>query len=90
VDSSGGISPADEDVIRTLAEIEKASTPLPSATSDTPHKTAYWARRSQEARDDLSAAQASWLRWERRSIRDPGTEFLHQHPSTTSGAGRHG
>jgi len=28
--------PADEDVIRTLAEIEKASTPLPSATSDTP------------------------------------------------------
>ena len=28
--------PADEDVIRALAEIEKASTPLPSATSNTP------------------------------------------------------
>ena len=30
------VKPADEDVIRTLAEIEKASTYLPSATSDTP------------------------------------------------------
>jgi hypothetical protein len=30
------LKPADEDVIRTLAEIEKASTPLPSATSNTP------------------------------------------------------
>lgn len=30
------LKPADEDVIRTLAEIEKASTPLPSATCDTP------------------------------------------------------
>jgi hypothetical protein len=28
------LKPADEDVIRTLAEIEKASTPLPSASSD--------------------------------------------------------
>jgi hypothetical protein len=36
--SSSGedLKPADEDVIRTLAKIEKASTPLPSATSDTP------------------------------------------------------
>jgi hypothetical protein len=35
--SSGeDLKPEDEDVIRTLAEIEKASTPLPSATSDTP------------------------------------------------------
>ena len=33
--SSGeDLKPADEDVIRTLAEIAKASTPLPSATSD--------------------------------------------------------
>jgi hypothetical protein len=38
--SSGeDLKPADEDVIRTLAEIEKASTPLPSATSDNPFQT---------------------------------------------------
>jgi len=30
------LRPADEDVIRALSEIEKASTPLPSATSNTP------------------------------------------------------
>ena len=38
--SSSGedVKPADEDVIRTLVEIEKASTPLPSATSDTPYQ----------------------------------------------------
>jgi hypothetical protein len=34
--SGEDFKPADEDVIRTLAEIEQASTPLPSATSDTP------------------------------------------------------
>jgi len=32
--SGEDLKPADEDVIRTLAEIEKASTPLPSASSD--------------------------------------------------------
>jgi len=36
--SNGGtdLKPADEDVIRTLAEIEKASNPNPSATANTP------------------------------------------------------
>lgn len=34
--SDDELKPADEDVIRTLAEIEKASTPLPSATSNIP------------------------------------------------------
>jgi HEAT repeats len=33
--SGEDFKPADEDIIRTLAEIEKVSTPLPSATSDT-------------------------------------------------------
>jgi hypothetical protein len=37
--SSEDFKPADEDVIRTLAEIEKASTPLPSATPDNPFQT---------------------------------------------------
>src|SRR5262249_12616285 len=51
--SSADCKPADEDVIRTLAEIEKASTPLPSATSDNPFQ-------AQARPNSPAAVNAAW------------------------------
>ncbi len=77
--------PADEDVIRTLAEIEKASTPLPPATSDTPLQNGMTgpqvlggARRPPSATASsivvaLGAAVGFVIL---------GLNFLYQHPST--------
>jgi len=91
--SSSGedFKPADEDVIRTLAEIEKASTPLPSATSDAPlqigmtgPKVSAGSRRpvSPAARSAVVALGAAV------GFVIMGLNFLYQHPS--SGQSRRG
>jgi len=51
--SSEDCKPADEDVIRTLAEIERASTPLPSTTSDNPFQ-------AQARPNSPAAVNAAW------------------------------
>ena len=51
--SNEEFKPADEDVIRTLAEIEKASTPLPSATSGNPFQ-------AQARPNSPAAVSAAW------------------------------
>jgi len=51
--STEDLKPADEDVIRTLAEIEKASTPLPLATSENPFQ-------AQARPNSPAAVNAAW------------------------------
>ncbi len=85
--SSSGedFKPADEDVIRTLAEIEKASTPLPSATSDTSLQNSMTAPRvSGGTRRPPSAAASSVVVALGAAVGFVilGLNFLYQHPST--------
>jgi HEAT repeats len=91
--SSSGedFKPADEDVIRTLVEIEKASTPLPSATSDTPlqigmtgpHVPAATRRPASAAASSVVVALGAAV-----GFVILGLNFLYQHPS--SGQSRRG
>ncbi len=85
--SSSGedFKPADEDVIRTLAEIEKASTPLPSATSDTPLQNGMMGPQvSGGARRPPSAAASSIVVALGAAVGFVilGLNFLYRNPST--------
>ena len=85
--SSSGedFKPADEDVIRTLAEIEKVSTPLPSATSDTPLQNSMTVPQVPAGpRRPPSAAASSAVVALGAAVGFVilGLNFLYQHPSS--------
>ncbi len=82
--SGEDFKPADEDVIRTLAEIEKVSTPLPSATSDIPLQMGMTGQVRADSRRPVSVATRSAVVALGAAVGFVimGLNFLYQHAST--------
>jgi hypothetical protein len=86
--SSGeDFKPEDEDVIRTLAEIEKASTPLPSATSDSapqPDRTSPQVRVASPGTASTAGRSAVVALGAAAGFVILGLNFLGSHSSTAN------